>query len=125
VTSRVFWVLVLAALIAFVVMRGASYFGDKAAERQAQAIQNNAIRCAQQCYMLEGSFPATAGGIEYLRDKYGLTWDERRFAVYYESTGENLTPVIHVVAISKDAPKDYINEVLRVPVPSGHSEQGN
>lgn len=47
------------------------------------------------CYALEGSYP---GSLEYLRDHYGIRWDEDKFLVDFEAVGSNLPPDVTVIA---------------------------
>jgi hypothetical protein len=75
-----------------------------------------------QCYAIEGSFPPTVGGVEYLRENYGLAVDERRFVVYYESLGQNLVPQIRVVPIPQEAPTQDIAEFLGMPNRAGQGD---
>jgi hypothetical protein len=122
VTSRIFWVLVFAALIALAAAWGAGGIANTVTEKQAQFVADSVRRSAVQCYAIEGSFPSTVGGLEYLRDNYGLAIDEKRYAVYYESTGQNLIPQIRVVAISQDAPTSDIADFLGLPAISGQED---
>jgi hypothetical protein len=122
VTSRVFWVLVFAVLIALAAAWGTGGLSNTVTEKQAQFVADSVRRSAVQCYAIEGSFPSTVGGLEYLRDNYGLAIDEKRYAVYYESTGQNLIPQIRVVAISQDAPTDDIADSLGLPAGAGQED---
>jgi hypothetical protein len=121
--SRLFWALVFAALISFAAMWGTGGLANTVTDKQAQFVADSVRRSAVQCYAIEGSFPPTQGGIEYLRDNYGLTIDERRYAVYYESFGQNLIPQIRVVPIPQGAPTNDIASSLGLPGLSGSSGQ--
>jgi hypothetical protein len=122
VTSRIFRVLVFAALIAFAAAWGAGGLANTVTEKQAQFVADSVRRSAVQCYAIEGSFPSTVGGLEYLRDNYGLAIDEKRYAVYYESAGQNLIPQIRVVAISQDAPTGDIADFLGLSDTTGQED---
>jgi hypothetical protein len=119
VTSRLLWVLVFAALIAFAAIGGTGGLANTVTKKQAQFVADSVRRSAVQCYAIEGSFPATIGGIDYLRDNYGLAIDQKRYAVYYESRGENIIPQIKVVPISQEAPTDDIADFLGLPGATG------
>ena len=51
-------------------------------------------RSVVACYAAEGAYPAD---ISYLRQHYGLQWEEDRYTVRYEWFGENLMPEITVL----------------------------
>jgi hypothetical protein len=72
----------------------------RAAERQRARVEQAIRRAAVQCYALEGAYPPT---LDYLKDHYGLCYDERRFVVYYKADGANLTPVVMVVSPAEDS----------------------
>ena len=56
------------------------------------AVQNAAI----SCYAVEGAYPS---GLDYLRENYGLAYDESRYLVTYSAFASNLFPEIHVVEL--------------------------
>jgi hypothetical protein len=97
--SRMLWLFVFAALVCcavFFALRGVSSSVDA---NQAEFVEDSVRRSAVQCYALEGRFPDTIGGVQYLERTYGLTIDYSRYAVYYESMGGNLMPEIRVIPI--------------------------
>jgi hypothetical protein len=115
IRSRVLWTLVFAALVSFMLVWGGGGLSTTVTEKQAQFVEDSVRRSAIQCYAIEGSFPPTIGGLEYLKDTYGLAIDEKRYVVYYESLGDNLIPQIKVIPISQDAPLRDIADVLGLP----------
>jgi hypothetical protein len=97
--SRALWLLVFALVLCSVMigtLRGLSASVD---ENQAQFVEDSVRRSAVQCYAIEGRFPGTIGGLQYLESTYGLTVDYSRYAIYYESMGDNLMPEIRVIPI--------------------------
>jgi hypothetical protein len=114
-TSRVLWTLVFAVLVSFILVWGGGGLSTTVTEKQAQFVADSVRRSAIQCYAIEGSFPPTVGGLKYLRDTYGLTIDEKRYVVYYESFGDNLIPQIKVIPIPPNAPLRDIADVLGLP----------
>ena len=46
------------------------------------------------CYAAEGVYPPD---LQYLKDHYGLTYDETEFLVDYEAYGSNLMPEVTVL----------------------------
>lgn len=51
-------------------------------------------RTAVACYAVEGVYPPD---VAYMRDHYGLRYDESRYAVHYELAASNFMPDITVV----------------------------
>ena len=51
-------------------------------------------RTAVACYAVEGAYPPD---VNYMRQHYGLTYDESRYTVHYELTASNLMPKITVM----------------------------
>lgn len=54
-----------------------------------EAVQNAAV----MCYAVEGAYPQN---LQYLKDNYGLAYDETRFFVFYDSFAANVVPEIRV-----------------------------
>jgi hypothetical protein len=114
-TSRVLWTVVFAVLASLAVVWGSGGLSNTVTDTQAQFVADSVRRSAIQCYAVEGSFPPTMGGVDYLRENYGLAVDETRYAVYYESLGNNLIPQIKVVSIPQEAPLRDIADALGLP----------
>jgi hypothetical protein len=98
--SRMLWLLLFAAVVScavFFALRGVS---TQVGENQAQFVEDSVRRSAVQCYAIEGRFPNTIGGVQYLEQNYGLAVDYSRYAVYYESMGGNLMPEIRVIPLT-------------------------
>lgn len=55
-------------------------------------------RAALQCYALEGAYPQN---VDDLKERYGVSVDEKRFRVDYIYIGSNLMPDITVVPLNK------------------------
>ena len=67
------------------------------ARQEAEGLKNSILRSAVHCYALEGFYPDSLG---YLRDHYGLRYDEDKYIVSYEIIGSNLMPDVSVIAKS-------------------------
>ena len=50
------------------------------------------------CYVTEGRYPDS---FEYLKDKYGLTYDSSRFRVDYIVYGSNMRPQVTIIALEE------------------------
>jgi hypothetical protein len=102
------WTLLFALLVSVLIMLGTGGLTESVTEKQTRFVADNVRRSAVQCYAVEGRFPPTQGGLAYLKGNYGLAIDERRYAVFYESLGDNLIPRIEVIPVASQSPVDAI-----------------
>ena len=63
-------------------------------ENSRDAIRDTVIRCAVECYAVEGAYPDS---LQYLEDHYGLTVNHRDFIVTYEVFASNQLPAVQVL----------------------------
>ena len=56
---------------------------------------------ALTCYAVEGAYPED---LDYLREHYGLAYDQSRYIVNYDAFASNLIPEIFVVEVEADQP---------------------
>ena len=82
--------LVLALLFTFGVRLIAKGDADRQEENLRQALEHDITAC----YAVEGRYPAS---LEYLRENYGLLYNEQLFYVDYQVTGSNVRPVVTVI----------------------------
>lgn len=61
------------------------------------AVKNAALTC----YAVEGAYP---DDLEYLREHYGLGYNEARYIVYYDAFASNVMPDIRVVERGRSTP---------------------
>ncbi len=57
--------------------------------KQQESLETALSRSIAQCYAVEGMYPPN---LDYLKEHYGLTYDEDLFLVDYQSIGSNLMP---------------------------------
>lgn len=84
----VFLVLILLCLALVGRISGTQSQGELALVRDA--VKNAALTC----YAVEGVYPSN---LEYLRENYGLAYDEDRYIVSYSAFASNLMPEIRVL----------------------------
>jgi hypothetical protein len=65
------------------------------AVQQQDAVRDAVLRCAVQCYSVEGAYPHD---LDYMRDNYGLIVNEDRYIVIYDAFASNLLPQVSVLA---------------------------
>lgn len=77
-------------------LAGQALFNVQARSRSVQRIRlEEALhRAAAACYAAEGAYPPD---VDYLRQHYGICYDEDRFAVIYQPVASNLMPDMTVL----------------------------
>ena len=63
---------------------------------QAESLKNAILRSAVSCYAFEGTYPES---LSYLKEHYGVTWNEDKYVVDYEIVGSNLMPSVTVIPL--------------------------
>lgn len=63
------------------------------ARAQADMVRDAIHNALVTCYAVEGSYPDDLG---YLKENYGLAYDEERFFVYYDAFASNILPEVRV-----------------------------
>lgn len=91
-------VLVIAvfALLMAGFVAGVNRFGADTAKRQKESLEKAIVRDIAECYALEGVYPPS---LAYMKEHYGLTYDEARFFVDYRPIGGNLYPDYYVTVL--------------------------
>ena len=82
----------VAVLVIFIVLIG-RLSGDSI-RRQKENLENALQRTITYCYASEGAYPED---LDYLKDNYGLTWDESLFFVDYNVSGANIYPNVTIL----------------------------
>ena len=85
--------LVLLALAAAVLLYQ-KIVADLAAQEQG-AVRQAVLRCAVQCYSVEGVYPPD---LAYMEENYGLIVNQKRYIVSYDAFASNLLPQVSVLA---------------------------
>ena len=83
--------LVIVVIAAVVVWAGAVQ--RSTTEQGVSSIRNSILNTAQQCFAIEGSYPAS---LKHLEDNYGLTINHDNYVVYYEWFADNVPPTVTV-----------------------------
>ena len=92
--KSVLWVLagMLCAVMVVTIAVGNLEQGRQAEDiRQLEQVLQ---RIAVACYAVEGVYPPD---VDYMRQHYGLTYDDRQYLVHYELVASNFMPEIHVM----------------------------
>lgn len=67
-------------------------------EKEMENIENAVVQSAVFCYGTEGSYPES---LAYLREHYGLQYDEDKYIVDYEIVGKNIRPQVRVFRLER------------------------
>ena len=81
-------------VILIVFLLALSSIQDSALQKQQESLETALERSISQCYAVEGSYPPS---LEYLKQHYGLLYDEDNFFIDYEYYGSNLLPEVTVL----------------------------
>ena len=82
-------ILVLGGFVAF-----SGSFSQSNLAHEKDILQKAIDRSITQCYALEGYYPAD---LDYLKEHYGLTYNEEHFFVDYQYIGGNLRPDVTII----------------------------
>lgn len=74
--------------------RGISSVSDTTTAKQMESLENALHRSITQCYAVEGAYPPN---LEYIKEHYGLIYDEDLFYVDYQPIGSNIMPDVTVL----------------------------
>ena len=83
-------------LILLLFLRGVQSVSDTTVAKQQESLETALSRSIAQCYAVEGMYPPS---LSYLKEHYGLTYDENKFLIDYQSIGANLMPEVVVLPI--------------------------
>ena len=92
--------LFLFAAVTGLVWNGVTTISEQTARQQKKNLEEAVQRDIVTCYALEGRYPES---LDYLKEHYGLTYNEERYLVNYEVTGSNLMPDVTVMEKKKGA----------------------
>lgn len=80
--------------IFFLFVQGISSFSASTKRRQKESLENALMRSITYCYTMEGSYPES---LDYLKEHYGLTYNEDLFFVDYRVSGANILPDVTII----------------------------
>ena len=85
--------LLLAAAVVFVLLAVSNL--EQGRQRQdMHQLEQVLHRTAMACYAVEGAYPPD---VDYMRQHYGLAYDESRYIVHYDVFASNFMPDITVM----------------------------
>lgn len=69
-------------------------------EKQQESLQTAIERDVLHCYAVEGFYPPS---LDYIKEHYGLIYDEETFFVDYKPVGSNIMPDITILRMGKES----------------------
>ena len=89
-----FWLPIAAFVLLFVLfLSGIRGLSDTTAAKQKESLETALSRSIAQCYAVEGVYPED---LDYLKEHYGLAYNEDEYFVSYDAFASNILPEIHV-----------------------------
>ena len=88
------WAILLILCLVIVVLIGIGNLEQGRQAEDLQQLEQALTRTAVACYAVEGVYPAD---LAYMREHYGLTYDESRYVVHYRLVASNIMPTIEVM----------------------------
>lgn len=86
-------------LILLFFVREISSLSDSTQRRQKESLEHAMMRSITYCYTIEGAYPQS---LDYLKEHYGLTYDEDLFFVDYRISGSNILPDVTIIEREAD-----------------------
>ena len=93
----------LAAFLALFVLfyNGLQSVSETTIEKQYESLEIALTRSITQCYAVEGAYPPS---LDYIKEHYGLTYDEELFYVDYTPIGSNIMPDVTILTRTGGTP---------------------
>lgn len=81
-------------IICFLFLNGVQQLSRTSRQRQKEALETAVQQGVAYCYALEGSYPEN---LDYLKEHYGLHYNEDLFFIDYRLQGGNIYPDITII----------------------------
>lgn len=90
---------ILISLLLFACIFAAFWLGVSSMQKKVdtegiKTLQNAVTRSITRCYVEEGSYPES---LDYLKEHYGLYYDENKYFVDYQPLGANIMPDVTII----------------------------
>jgi len=92
--NGIFTTMILAAVIIVVFVAAVFLVSGGNVSRQEESLDRALENDITACYAMEGSYPES---LDYLKENYGLTYNEKLFYVDYQVPGSNIRPVVTII----------------------------
>lgn len=88
----VFGILLFAAIMLWVVV-GLNSAKNMTEEKRLENVKQSVVNGAVLCYSVEGVYPES---LAYLRENYGVKYEENRYLVHYKYVAADIMPTVTV-----------------------------
>ena len=88
------WAILVILFVAVLVLVAVGNLEQGRQEADIRHLEQALQRTAVACYAVEGVYPPD---VAYMRQHYGLTYDESRYIVHYDPVTSNFMPKITVM----------------------------
>lgn len=92
--TKISFSLVIFVMLVFLFIFSLNSMSKDTGDRQEEALNNAIGRAIISCYCIEGTYPPS---LDYIIDKYGLTYDSDLFFVDYQAIGSNILPDVTII----------------------------
>ena len=87
-------------VLAFIILMGAFLYGissvsSTTSAKQLESLESAVYKSIVQCYAIEGMYPPN---LTYLKQHYGLVYDENLYFIDYQPIASNLMPDVTILA---------------------------
>ncbi|MGN0701915.1 MAG: hypothetical protein ACI4KL_01910 [Lentihominibacter sp.] len=90
--------LCLFASVVAVFFLGIGTLSETATDKEKKSLENAIARDIAYCYATEGTYPES---LAYIKENYGLTYNDDKFFVDYTPRGENILPDVTVILLEE------------------------
>ncbi|MGL4791883.1 MAG: hypothetical protein ACRCW1_10775 [Anaerotignaceae bacterium] len=81
-------------VISAIIISGVNSATSTTKEEEIKIAVESITRAVVSCYAIEGFYPES---YEYIKENYGVSIDENKFAVFYDIFSSNIMPEITVI----------------------------
>lgn len=81
-------------VVTVMLVYGINSISTKTRAEEKRNLENALQRGITQCYAVEGTYPES---LDYLKEHYGITYDEDVFFVDYKASGANILPDVTII----------------------------
>ena len=88
--------LFLGLFIVVLFLYGVNFVSASSIDKQQESLENAISRDVAQCYSIEGTYPPS---LDYIKEHYGLIYNESLFFVDYQPIASNIFPDITIIRL--------------------------
>ena len=86
--------IILFSLLIFLALGGISSISGAARRQEKESLSQALYRDIVHSYASDGFYPPS---LDYLKERYGLSWNEDRYFIDYQPIGPNLMPDVTII----------------------------